>query len=413
MLAKAEERKATLIQKSEKSEDVAELRSIQSELPEVNQEIKDLEELISEEEARAAADPAATSDSEERKALAEEARAIGTFTGNSQTLAASQEQVRMIDTQAEQLRNNRPIEVPFEARATTIASGDLVVETKYKRTLAPQFNDVSSLIDRVKASPMQGGNAYTAGFEISHGEAGETTETGDYADVDPTFGYVDVGKVKITAYSEITDEAVNLPNVDYRQKVIDAVNKSIRKRITKQILIGAGTANTFTGIFNAPTNVIPTASDLDIADIDANTLDSIVLNYGGDEDVEGAATLIINKATLTNFAKVRSTDGKKLYKITMDSQGNSGTISSEGSWNVPFVLNSAVGGFDAVVEDAYFGAYGKLETYEMPIFSQLTIQESKDFKFKSGQIAYRGSIWAGGNVTSYKGFMRLKKNAVA
>jgi hypothetical protein len=47
----------------------------------------------------------------------------------------------------------------------------------------------------------------------------------------------------------------------------------------------------------------------------------------------------------------------------------------------------------------------------MPVFSPLTIEESRDYKFKSGQIAYRGVVWAGGNVAAYKGFIRIKKVA--
>jgi hypothetical protein len=78
---------------------------------------------------------------------------------------------------------------------------------------------------------------------------------------------------------------------------------------------------------------------------------------------------------------------------------------------VNYVLNSAVAGFDDVADDAYFGAYGKLMAYEMPVFSALTVDESRDFKFSTGQICYRAATWVGGNVASYKGFVRLKKVA--
>lgn len=417
MLKKAQERKENLVKRSESSEDLAELRSIHTSLEETNEEIRGYESLLAEIEANESNEDDPNPEARTGEELEnQELRALGTFNANSGAEAEIRAKaIANFDTQGQELRDKNSIIVPFEEteeeRATTIASGTLVVETKYKRTLAAKFNEVSSLIDRVNAVGLMGGNAYEAGFEVSDGEAGETTETGDYVETDPVFGYVTVGKAKITAYAEITDEVKNLPNVDYRAKVVEAVRNAIRKRITKQILIGAGTSNTFTGIFNAPEAVVPAATDIDIADIDADTLDEIILGYGGDEDVDGDAVLVINKATLKNFAKVRSTDGKKLYKITKN--GNTGTISSEDSWNVPYVLNSAVAGFDAVAEDAYFGAYGKLEAYEMPIFSQLEITESTDYKFRSGQIAFRGVIWAGGNVTMHKGFVRLKKNAVA
>ncbi len=37
------------------------------------------------------------------------------------------------------------------------------------------------------------------------------------------------------------------------------------------------------------------------------------------------------------------------------------------------------------------------------------IKKSYDYKFKNGMIAYKGVVFAGGNTTSYRGFMRIKK----
>ena len=43
------------------------------------------------------------------------------------------------------------------------------------------------------------------------------------------------------------------------------------------------------------------------------------------------------------------------------------------------------------------------------IFSPVEIKKSYDYKFKDGMIAYRASVFAGGNTTAYRGFMRVKK----
>ena len=58
-------------------------------------------------------------------------------------------------------------------------------------------------------------------------------------------------------------------------------------------------------------------------------------------------------------------------------------------------------------------AYGNLQNYQLTVFSQLDIRRSDDFKFKSGMIAHRGSVFVGGNVVSYNGFLRIKKAATA
>ena len=54
-------------------------------------------------------------------------------------------------------------------------------------------------------------------------------------------------------------------------------------------------------------------------------------------------------------------------------------------------------------------AYGPLSNYEMPIFSDIDARKSTDYKFKQGQIAYRGDIFAGGAVAAYNGFIRVKR----
>ena len=54
-------------------------------------------------------------------------------------------------------------------------------------------------------------------------------------------------------------------------------------------------------------------------------------------------------------------------------------------------------------------AYGPLSNYELPVFSDIDIQRSTHYKFKQGQIAHRGDVFAGGNVAAYNGFLRVKK----
>lgn len=431
MLKAKQEQRDALKAKIDKTDDVATLRSISSQLDELNEEVRELQASITEieaEEARAAAnagtgDPLATDKTQAKRSrtpeeIEMEARAaaiVGSY-GQGLSTEARASIVKTYEERGAALRSKQEINVPFnetaEERAVTIGGGTLIVETKYSRTLNGKFNEVSSLIDRVSAVPLDGGNSYQKGFEVSDGEAGYTTETGDYTDVDPVFGYVPIGKAKITAYIEITDEAANLPNVAYQAMVTNSIRNAIRKKLTRQILVGTGGANTLTGILNAPVNVIP-ATTIDIVAIDEDTLDTIIYGYGGDEDVEGEATLILNKKDLAAFAAVRGSDGTKLYEI--EKNGNFGTITSKGGTTVPWIINSVLPALSLVgtVANTKCMVYGKLNMYEMPIFSPLNVQESKDFKFKSGQIAYRGVIWAGGNVAMYKGFSIIKKVAGA
>ena len=292
---------------------------------------------------------------------------------------------------------------------------NLVVKRDYFSSLDVKetFNDVSSLVDRVTSIPLNGGETYQRGYVKSYGDgAGGTVEGGDYNATEPVFGYVTIEKQKITAYTEEPEEMIKLPNADYDGVVEGSVTKAIRRYMSRQILIGDGTSGKFKGIFHNPTEtkdqVIDPATDLEKTAIDDGTLDDIIYDFGGDEDVEDAAVLILNKRDLKAFAKLRDKQGRKVYTIV--NHGNTGTIDG-----VPYVINSACGAVTDTQTKAivYCMAYGPLSNYEMAIFSDIDARKSLDYKFKQGQIAYRADIFAGGAVAAHNGFIRVKRPASA
>ncbi|PGX31016.1 phage major capsid protein [Bacillus anthracis] len=294
----------------------------------------------------------------------------------------------------------------MENRAVTVGSGTVVLPKHTASDIRPTFNEVSTLIDRVSTKTLKGGESYQQPYLESYGEGDYTTEGNDYANAETKFGYADITKAKITAYSEDTEELQKLPAADYDGEVMKGITVATRKKITREILIGTGATNRLVGIFSDAAKAIDPATDLAISKIDASTLDEIIYSYGGDEDVEDAAVLILNKKDLKAFAKLRTNDGKKVYNVV--SNGNSGTIDG-----VPFIINSACKAVsDAATTDGQFNmAYGPLSNYQLTIFSDMDVQRSTDFKFKQGMIAHRGSVFAGGNVISKNGFLRVKKAA--
>lgn len=294
----------------------------------------------------------------------------------------------------------------MENRAVTVGSGTVVLPKHTASDIRPTFNEVSTLIDRVSTKTLKGGESYQQPYLESYGEGDYTTEGNDYANAETKFGYADITKAKITAYSEDTEELQKLPAADYDGEVMKGITVAARKKITREILIGTGATNRLVGIFSTAAKAIDAATDLEISKIDASTLDDIIYSYGGDEDVEDAAVLILNKKDLKAFAKLRTDDGKKIYNVV--SNGNSGTIDG-----VPFIINSACKAVsDAATTAGQFNmAYGPLSNYQLTIFSDMDVQRSTDFKFKQGMIAHRGSVFAGGNVISKNGFLRVKKAA--
>lgn len=307
--------------------------------------------------------------------------------------------------------------VKFSARIATpgVKASLSVEQTAPVVHTAPELNQtvnpVSALIDMVKAVPIQGGETYERGFVKDYGAdgAGETEENAAYNDVEPSFGYVTIEKQKITAYTEEPEEMQKLPNADYDSVIEGSVSKAIRRYLSRQILIGDGSTSKLKGIFYNPTKaterVIDPATDIDtITAIDDGTLDEIIYSFGGDEEVEGVATLILNKQDLKAFAKLRDKQGRKVYTIV--NRGQTGTIDG-----VPFVINSACAAISnsKTAAGAYVMAYGYLQNYELAIFSDIDARRSDDYKFKNGQTAFRASMFAGGSVAAWNGFVRVKK----
>ena len=122
------------------------------------------------------------------------------------------------------------------------------------------------------------------------------------------------------------------------------------------------------------------------------------------EDVEGDATLILNKLTLKEFAKVKGSDKKRAYEIVV--RGNSGTING-----IPFVCTSKLAAFANVTAGDPYMLYGKLKAYELAYFTDLDVEKSTDYKFKEGVIAFKVCGFVGGSPAVYNGFMSVQKAA--
>lgn len=327
------------------------------------------------------------------------------------------EEEKLIEERAKDLKEGKAIRVAFdngEQRSVTVSGGTILVPKKYKNEVSESFNAVSGMVDLLNTVPLNGGESYSVAFEKGYGEGDYTTEGGEYHDIDVETDYVETGRAKITSYIEVTKEVTKLPSAQYLALISKRVTSAIKKKIGAQSIVGAGTTNTIKGIYNADEKVMPSdtekTSDIELTDINADTLNEITFAYGGNEDVEAPQTLILSKEDLKAFAKVKTSDGKFVYSITKN--GARGTISyKEGGLAVPFVINSACNSISNANTAAgkYTMIYGSLMDFELPVFSDLEVQESKDYQFKKGMICYRADAIIGGTVSKYNGFVRVKK----
>ena len=293
----------------------------------------------------------------------------------------------------------------LEKRSVTIATDGVILPEYQASNIKPAFNEVSSLIDNVNIKPFKGGETFQQPYLKGYG-------TGDYeaegvapdSDAEPTFGYAEVKKTKIAAYAENSEELEKLPAADYGREVVKGISIACRKKINREILFGDGDTGHFVGIFDEDATAISAETDIDFAEIDEETLDTIIYSYGGDEDVESVSVLILNKQDLKAFAMLRDSNGRKIHEVK--AKGNYGTIDG-----VPFIINSNCKAISDSTTGSgdYCMAYGPLSNYTMGIFSDLEVSRSTDYKFKDGMIAHRGVIFAGGNVTAHNGFLRVRR----
>ena len=309
----------------------------------------------------------------------------------------------VIEKRGNALKNGEKVYIEHRAVASTstalgtVASGDIT----------PAFEQVGTLDTLVNEVHLEGTGAesYKKPFAKTISEGGITAEGADATTAEPTFDYASINKVKITAYAEVNEEVEKLPAARYDAEVSNAVVGALRKKIIGQIIGGSGT-DELVGIVNAPASIITAAQRKTVATVDENTLDNIIFDYGGDEDVEGDAYLVLNKLTLKEFAKVKGTDKRRAYDIVV--RGNSGTING-----IPFVCTSKLAAFGAVKAGDPYLIYGKLKGYELAYFADIEVLKSTEYKFKQGVTVFKASVMCGGSPAMYNGFMTVQKAAKA
>lgn len=413
LLKTKNERKAEITKKAETSNDVTELRGLNNELDGLNEEIRSLEDMI-------AGIPDENDDDSNDPDL-RTAAVTGKIPGIVIANAAGQEERKVngeiekkIEAVANDLRSGKEVTITaeiqkhLEQRAVTTAN--VVLENKYKREVAENFNEVAQTVDLVDSFPLDGGNSYDVAFQITDGDADYTAEGDVYTNDEGKFGNASTGRAKITNSAIVNEEVVELPNADYLTRIVNSVRKSIRKKLSNQIVAGAGGANQLKGIYSMPEILMPANYQVNISEIDKNTLRSIVFAYGGDEDVESPATLFLNKKDLAAFAAVVATDGRPYYSLTYN--GANGTI-QEGNLMVPYTINSGCKALSdaATTVDSKTMVYGSPTNYELPMFSPLTIKRSDERYIDQGKVGFFGKVIAGGVVNKYKGFIPVVKVA--
>lgn len=309
-----------------------------------------------------------------------------------------------IEQRATDLLAGKAVKMSFASvnqRAKTTDTG-ILIPKHYDNNIREQiFPTVSSIYDMFTFMNVDGGESFTMPFDKSKTEAGVTAEGTPYHDIEGSFDYVEIGKKKLTAYFEISEEMLKLPKADYEAYLRAELYKALKRKIISLAINDDGT-NGFAGILsttNANTlKVCPADKDFTIDAMDSKLLRKIQFAYGYNDEVEAPETLFMNKNDIRTLALL---DGKnQQYAYDFDSKRK--TLD-----NVPFCTPTVIPAYNAA-KAAMCGFYGDVSTYTIAIFSPVEVQRSTDYKFKENMVAYRASVFVGGAPSALCGLMRLK-----
>lgn len=309
-----------------------------------------------------------------------------------------------IEQRATDLLAGKAVKMSFASvnqRAKTTDTG-ILIPKHYDNNIREQiFPTVSSIYDMFTFMNVDGGESFTMPFEKSKAEAGVTEEGTPYHDIEGSFDYVEIGKKKLTAYFEISEEMLKLPKADYEAYLRAELYKALKRKIISLAINDDGT-NGFAGILSSNANtlkVCPADKDFTIEAMDGKLLRKLQFSYGYADEVETPETLFMNKKDIATLALL---DGKGSNNFAYVFDSKRKTLD-----NVPFCTPAVIPVYNTAKE-ALCGFYGDVSTYTIAIFSPVEVQRSTDYKFKENMVAYRASVFAGGAPSALCGLMRLK-----
>ncbi len=270
-----------------------------------------------------------------------------------------------------------------DARAVLVSSGTLATPTEVAGINDTVGARVSSIVDLVKIVDASGMGAYKVAYIDTDATAATQTEGAAYNASEPTFGYVEIKPQTEAVLSYISKQARKQTPLNYQQKVNESALVALRKRAAKIVtdkLIASDLNTKLTGVA-----------------LDEKFLRKVALNYGGDDSVVGAATLLINKADLVTLGDVRGSDKKPVYEITPDAGNPNTGVIKDGGLSVNYCIDSNL--------PSGTTAYGQAKNFELALFSNYEIVADESFAFDKGLLAIRGDVEIGGDVTVKGGFV--------
>lgn len=395
MIESKEAELKALKERSQKSEDVKELRSLNEDIDKIVGELNQLKTMYGE------ADQPADPNPDQGGARGFDPLAAMLMRNGGQPDRANLEEraKKFAESDRETISNE-------ETRAALLVSGGKVAQPVGVDGIRDTWADVSSIVDLVKIVDCSGmGGGYKIAYETTGSTAASKTEGNTAAtESGPAFDILTITATDRALVSYISNKVRKQSPLAYEQKVRESAMNALRKEASK-IIISALQTSTIVETYN----IGLTGSTGKTGVLDEKFLRKLTLLYGGDETVAGGAVLILNKKDLIALGDIRGTNEKKaVYEITPNAQNPNTGIIKDGGLAVRYIINNncpALSG-TAQTSSAIKGIYyGNPQAIELCLFSDYEVKASEDYKFAEDMLTIRGTVSLGAGMGVYKGFV--------
>lgn len=263
-------------------------------------------------------------------------------------------------------------------------------------------NHVSDFLDLIKITDCTGMASYKVAYMTNDLTAAAGTEGTVPTESQAKFGSVELKPSLKSLISYISREIRKMSPLDYEAKVRESATRALRRVLSKDVIDAV--------LASALNSTIALTGTSGAELFTPHLLSDIILAYGGDEGVEGAATLVLNKADLKAFAAVRGTNEYlPVYSIVPDAANPSGgVIKDNNGLSCRYCLNKNVVALSTLTPTTTAKKtmfYGNPQCCEMGLWGGIEIDVNEGYKFGEGLLTIRGEVQADSDVTVDKGFV--------
>ena len=263
-------------------------------------------------------------------------------------------------------------------------------------------NTVSDFLDLIKIVDATGMASYKVAYMIADATAAARTEGTVPTESTPSFGFVELTPKLTGLITYVSREIRKQSPLQYESKVNESTTRALRRVLSKAAIDAA--------LASSLNDTLSLSGSSGAALFTPTLLSDIILAYGGDEGIDGAAVLVLNKADLKAFAAVRGkNEYLPVYSITPDAANPSmGVIKDNNGLSCRYCLNQNVPALStstlsSTAEKTMI--YGNPQCLEMPLWGGVDVTVNEGYKFGEGLLTVRGEVTAGAGVTVKNGFI--------